>query len=162
MFNKFYSIISGQKEEVSLVYESSLENRDFKTALLTSLPKDRILQYTTIGPHKDDLEFKINQLSLKKFASQGQQKSYLLSLKLAQYQYIKDKKHIKPLLLLDDVYDKLDETRFNKLIELVKGEEFGQVFITDTHLERMQALFGVDRVDYKLFTVTNALVSEMV
>lgn len=162
MFNHFYHIISDNKEEVSLVYESSLDGRDFKAALMSSLQKDRILEYTTIGPHKDDLEFKINHLSLKKFASQGQQKSYLLSLKLAQYQYIKDKKHTKPLLLLDDVYDKLDETRFNKLIELVKGEEFGQVFITDTHLERMQALFEDNRVDHKLFVVNNALVNEMV
>jgi DNA replication and repair protein RecF len=121
-----------------------------------------VLEYTTIGPHKDDMDFKINGLSLKKFASQGQQKSYLLALKLAQFQYIKDRKHTKPLLLLDDVYDKLDETRFNKLIDLVKAEDFGQVFITDTHTERMQRLFGRSDTDHKLFVVQNALVQELV
>ncbi len=162
MFNHFYEILSNHKEEVLLDYESSLEGRDFKTALMACLPKDRILEYTTVGPHKDDMDFKINGLSLKKFASQGQQKSYLLALKLAQFQYIKDRKHEKPLLLLDDVYDKLDETRFNKLIDLVKGDEFGQVFITDTHIERMQALFGNSKTDHKLFKVTNALVDEVV
>ncbi len=162
MFNHFYEILSDHKEEVSLVYEDSLDHRDFKTALLTCLAKDRILEYTTVGPHKDDLEFKINHMALKKFASQGQQKSYLLALKLAQFQYIKDKKHTKPLLLLDDVYDKLDEARFSKLIELVKGNEFGQVFITDTHLDRMQQLFGDHAVDHKLFVVNNAEVNELV
>ena len=162
MFNHFYEVISDHKEEVSLVYENSLDHRDFKTALLTCLPKDRVLEYTTVGPHKDDLEFKINHLALKKFASQGQQKSYLLALKLAQFQYIYERKHIKPLLLLDDVYDKLDETRFSKLIEIVKGKDFGQVFITDTHLDRMQALFGDNVVDHKIFSVNNAVVSELV
>lgn len=162
MFNHFYEIISDHKEEVLLEYESSLEGRDFKTALMSCLPKDRVLEYTTVGPHKDDMEFRINGLSLKKFASQGQQKSYLLALKLAQFQYIKDKKHDKPLLLLDDVYDKLDETRFNKLIDLVKGDDFGQVFITDTHTERMQTLFGNSETDHKLFVVNNALVQELV
>jgi DNA replication and repair protein RecF len=162
MFNHFYEIISDHKEEVLLEYESSLEGRDFKTALMSCLPKDRVLEYTTIGPHKDDMDFKINGLSLKKFASQGQQKSYLLALKLAQFQYIKDRKHIKPLLLLDDVYDKLDEIRFNKLVELVKGDDFGQVFITDTHVERMQELFGGSDTDHKLFVVQNAMVQELV
>jgi len=162
MFNHFYEIISDHKEDVLLEYENSLNGRDFKTALMACLAKDRVLEYTTIGPHKDDMDFKINGLSLKKFASQGQQKSYLLALKLAQFQYIKDRKHDKPLLLLDDVYDKLDEDRFNKLIELVKGNDFGQVFITDTHIERMQALFGNSDTDHKLFVVNNAHVQELV
>ncbi len=162
MFNHFYNVISDEKETVSLVYENSLEGRDFKAALMACLPKDRILEYTTIGPHKDDLDFKINDLSLKKFASQGQQKSYLLALKLAQFQYVKEKKHIKPLLLLDDVYDKLDESRFSKLVELVKGNEFGQVFITDTHPDRMAGLFMKDGMSSKLFEVNNANVKELV
>lgn len=162
MFNQLYKIISNDKEEVLLELESSLEGRDFKTALITSLAKDRVLEYTTVGPHKDDLEFKINHFSLKKFASQGQQKSYLLALKLAQFQYIKERKNIKPLLLLDDVYDKLDESRFNKLIELVNGSDFGQVFITDTHAERMLHLFNESTEMVKIFEVENALVKELV
>ncbi len=160
MFNTFYNTISGSNETVSLVYENSLENRDFKTALMACLQRDRVLEYTTIGPHKDDLEFKINDFSLKKFASQGQQKSYLLALKLAQFQYIKEKKNVKPLLLLDDVYDKLDEIRFGKLVEMVKSNDFGQVFITDTHADRMQALFGFASEESKLFVVNNAVAEE--
>jgi DNA replication and repair protein RecF len=162
LFNKYYSIISEEKEEVLLTYESSLDGRDFKTALLSSLSKDRVLEYTTVGPHKDDLDFQLNGFSLKKFASQGQQKSYLLALKLAQFQYIRERKNIKPLLLLDDVYDKLDENRFNKLLELVRGNDFGQVFITDTHAERMMTLFGGSVDAVKIYEVENAQVKELV
>ena len=93
--------------------------------------------------------------SLKKFASQGQQKSYLLALKLAQFEFIKIKKNTKPLLLLDDVYDKLDETRFRKLIELVSDDNFGQVFITDTHADRIKDLFANNSIDKKIFLVND-------
>jgi len=155
LFNKHYSYISESKEEVSLNYESSVGERDYKTAILTALERDRVLHYTTVGPHKDDLEFTINGYSLKKFASQGQQKSYLLALKLAQFEFIKTKKNTKPLLLLDDVYDKLDETRFRKLIELVSDDNFGQVFITDTHAGRIKDLFAFNNIDKKIFLVDN-------
>jgi DNA replication and repair protein RecF len=158
LFNKYYAYISESREEVSLVYESSVGDRDFKTAILTSLERDRVLHYTTVGPHKDDLDFTINGFSLKKFASQGQQKSYLLALKLAQFEFIKNKKNTKPLLLLDDVYDKLDETRFKKLAELVSSDDFGQVFITDTHPERIRDLFSFDLIDKKIFLVTEGKV----
>lgn len=153
LFNSYYKFISGSKEEVSLFYDNSLGERDFKTALMTSLPRDRSLNYTSIGPHKDDLEFLLNGNSLKKFASQGQQKSYLLALKLAQFEFIKDQKNTQPLLLLDDIYDKLDEARFTKLIELVSGNDFGQVFITDTHPERMNVLLNQKNIEHKIFLV---------
>lgn len=153
IFNKHYQFISNLNEEVSLHYENSLEDREFKTALITSLARDRALHYTTVGPHKDDLEFKINGYDLKKFASQGQQKSYLLALKLAQFEFIKIHKNTKPLLLLDDVYDKLDEERFTKLLEMVSSEEFGQVFITDTHPERMNELLNLKQLEHKIFLV---------
>lgn len=161
LFNKHYNYISESKEEVSLNYESSVGEKDYKTALITSLERDRILHYTTIGPHKDDLDFILNGFSLKKFASQGQQKSFLLALKLAQFEFIKNKKHTKPLLLLDDVYDKLDESRFKKLIELVSGNEFGQVFITDTHPDRIKDLFAFNLIDKKIFHVENGEVKEI-
>jgi DNA replication and repair protein RecF len=161
LFNKHYSYISESKEEVSLQYESSIGERDYKTAILTSIERDRILHYTTVGPHKDDLEFTINGYSLKKFASQGQQKSYLLALKLAQFEFIKNKKHTKPLLLLDDVYDKLDEARFRKLIELVSDDHFGQVFITDTHADRIRDLFAFNNIDKKIFLVENGVVETL-
>ncbi|MBS1638361.1 MAG: DNA replication/repair protein RecF [Bacteroidetes bacterium] len=158
LFNKHYRFISGTNEEVVLEYESSLRDKAYKTVLLTSLERDRAVQYTTAGPHRDDLEFKLNGNSLKKFASQGQQKSYLLALKLAQFELIKHKKHTKPLLLLDDIYDKLDETRFRKLIELVSGQEFGQVFITDTHPQRIKELFATASAEHKLFLVDNGII----
>lgn len=161
LFNKHYAYISESKEQVSAEYESSVGEKDYKTAVLTALERDRVLHYTTVGPHKDDLDFTINGFSLKKFASQGQQKSFLLALKLAQFEFIKNKKNTKPLLLLDDVYDKLDETRFRKLIELVSGNDFGQVFITDTHPERIRDLFAFNHIDKKIFLVDNGAVQEL-
>ncbi|MES2133521.1 MAG: DNA replication and repair protein RecF [Bacteroidota bacterium] len=148
LFNKNYKFISGSNEDVSLDYESTLKDRSYKSVLLTSLDRDRAVHYTTTGPHRDDLEFKLMDNSLKKFASQGQQKSYLLALKLAQFEFIKDKKLTKPLLLLDDIYDKLDETRFKKLIELVSNDTFGQVFITDTHPKRIKELFEQQQAEH--------------
>jgi DNA replication and repair protein RecF len=160
LFNSYYKFISNSKEDVALHYENSLDEKDFKTALLTSLARDRAVQYTTIGPHKDDLEFTLNGFSLKKYASQGQQKSFLLALKLAQFEFIKEQKHTKPLLLLDDVYDKLDEERFTKLLEMVSSDKFGQVFITDTHPERMNELLNQKQIEHRIFVVENSLVKE--
>ncbi len=153
LFNSYYNFISDSRELVGLDYENSLEGRDFKTVLLTCLAKDRALQYTTVGPHKDDLDFKLNGFSLKKFASQGQQKSYLMALKLAQFEFIRQQKNIKPLLLLDDVYDKLDEQRFTKLLEMVSSDKFGQVFITDTHPERIERALTNKDIAHRIFIV---------
>jgi len=153
LFNQFYHYISNSLEKVSLVYESSLGERDYKQTLMSSLTRDRAQCFTSIGPHKDDLDFQLESYSLKRFASQGQQKSYLLALKLAQFEFIKSQKAIKPLLLLDDVYDKLDEQRFSRLLELVSGDEFGQVFITDTHPERMEQLLHAREIENKIFIV---------
>jgi len=160
LFNRHYQFISDSKESVALRYEGSIGDRDFKTALMVALPRDRAMHYTTVGPHKDDLEFTLNNFSLKKYASQGQQKSYLLALKLAQFEFIKEQKNTKPLLLLDDVYDKLDEQRFTKLLEMVSSDAFGQVFITDTHPERMNELLNQKQIDHHIFLVENSLVKE--
>lgn len=155
LFNYYYQFISESKEIVALDYQNSLGENDFKTVLASALPRDRAVGYTTVGPHKDDLEFTIANFSLKKFASQGQQKSYLLALKLAQFEFIKEQKKTKPLLLLDDIYDKLDEQRFTKLLDLVSSNSFGQVFITDTHPERIQILLNNKQIEAKLFLVEN-------
>lgn len=160
LFNSYYRFISDSKEEVGLHYENSLGEKDFKTALLTSLARDRAVHYTTVGPHKDDLDFKLDTFSLKKYASQGQQKSFLLALKLAQFEFIKEQKNTKPLLLLDDVYDKLDEERFTKLLEMVSSDKFGQVFITDTHADRMNELLNQKQIEHRIFVVENSLVKE--
>lgn len=159
LFNSYYHFISDSREEISLHYENSLGEKDFKTAILTSLPRDRSVQYTTVGPHKDDLEFMLGHHSLKKFASQGQQKSYLLALKLAQFEFIKEEKSTTPLLLLDDIYDKLDEERFTRLMEMVSSAKFGQVFITDTHPERIEQLLNKKSIENKIFLISHEIKS---
>lgn len=160
LFNHYYRFISDNSELVALQYENSLGEKEFKTALMTVLPKDRALHYTSVGPHKDDLEFTLNGFSLRKFASQGQQKSYLLALKLAQFEFIKEQKNINPLLLLDDVYDKLDEQRFTKLLELVSGNKFGQVFITDTHPDRMNDLLNKKQIEHRIFLIEETIIQK--
>ncbi len=155
LFIKNYQFINVSNENVSLEYESSIKDLSYQTVLTASLSRDRAVHHTTVGPHRDDLDFKLMGNSLKKFASQGQQKSYLLALKLAQFEFIKEKKHTKPLLLLDDIYDKLDETRFKKLIELVSGDKFGQVFITDTHPERIKELFEQSNSEHLIYIVND-------
>ena len=142
----FYEIISGGKEAVNVVYDSHLlegydspqPNQFFKTLLSQNMDKDRALTYTSKGVHKDDLLFEMNGNSIKKIGSQGQQKSFLIALKLAQINRIKELTGKSPILLLDDIFDKLDDTRVSQLIELVNKEKFGQIFITDTHKERTE------------------------
>jgi DNA replication and repair protein RecF len=141
VFNEYYAFISGGRETVGIEYESHLSEGDFALALEESLGRDRMLQYTSVGPHKDDLVFTINSYPVKRFASQGQQKSFLIALKLAQFDFISRKKGMKPVLLLDDIFDKLDDERVGKLMDLVSRHNFGQIFITDTHTERLVAIF---------------------
>ncbi|MEI6817606.1 MAG: DNA replication/repair protein RecF [Bacteroidota bacterium] len=152
-FNNYYQLLSDGKEQVGLDYESNLNDLDFKQALKASVEKDRVLQYTSVGIHKDDLTFTINDFPLKKHGSQGQQKSFLIALKLAQFEYIKNKKGIKPLLLLDDIFDKLDQGRVERLMTLVSDDAFGQIFVTDTHPERIKAIFDEINVAVKTFLV---------
>lgn len=142
----FYDIISGGKERVSVLYESHLlegfdpeqPERKFRELLQENREKDRLLTYTSKGIHKDDLLFEMDSVLIKKIGSQGQQKSFLISLKLAQMSLIRDLTHKTPILLLDDIFDKLDDERVSQLIELVNRESFGQIFITDTHRERTE------------------------
>ena len=161
LFTKNFEYITNLKETVELKYELSIRDKDYRTALMTALAKDRALEHTSVGIHRDDIDFILNGTSLKKFASQGQQKSYLLALKLAQFEFIKKIKNTAPLLLLDDVYDKLDEHRFKKLVSLVSSNAFGQVFITDSHSERINTLFKEADIDAKLFHVENGTVIEI-
>lgn len=155
LFQKHYEFISGNKEIVGLNYQSQLSVLGFQENLLSSREKDRRLTYTSTGVHKDDLFFEIEGKPLKKFGSQGQQKTYLLSLKLAQAEFLKNNKSIAPILLLDDIYDKLDEERVAKLMEIVQKDWFGQVFISDTHNNRLPQLFDALQTDYKAFTIEN-------
>jgi len=158
VFERYYKLLSENAEQAQLKYLSTLQGNTYAEALKASLHKDCAVEHTTVGIHRDDLEFLLGENEVKKYASQGQQKTYLLALKLAQYEYIKNKTGTKPLLLLDDVYDKLDNKRFEKLITLVSSDNFGQVFITDTNTERMQELFSKNK-DCKIFLVETAKVT---
>ncbi len=137
---KFYQLISDGKEDIEINYQSDLSEQDFEAILIQNLEKDRILTYTSRGTHKDDLNFLMRHFPLKKTGSQGQQKTFLISLKLAQMQMIKDITGKSPILLLDDIFDKLDDNRVSQLIALVNKENFGQIFITDTHKDRTQSI----------------------
>lgn len=138
-------------EKVSLIYKSHLDKVSFKELLSENINKDRVLQFTTVGVHKDDLSFKLNGYPIKKIGSQGQQKSFLIALKLAQFEFIKHHSNLKPLLLLDDIFDKLDDRRVGQLLDLVNNENFGQIFISDTHVERTEELIKKTEQSYKMF-----------
>ena len=161
IFTYYYSYITGEKEEVSISYESQLIQDDFSRQLIDSVERDKALRYTTVGIHKDDLEFLINGFPLKKFGSQGQQKSYAIAVKLAQFEFTKKKVNFKPVLLFDDIFDKLDPSRVEHLIKLVSDDRFGQVFITDTQRERIQQIFDSGEISHKVFGVSDGSVSEI-
>ncbi|WP_313580717.1 DNA replication/repair protein RecF [Chishuiella sp.] len=150
-FLKYYNEISEGREQVNIEYVSQLNDSPFETVLKDALYKDRSAQYSTAGIHKDDLLFTITNYPIKKFGSQGQQKSYLIALKLAQLEVIKKSLNITPLLLLDDIFDKLDEHRVTQLVKLVNEERFGQIFITDTHPERTEQIIKQINAESKVF-----------
>jgi len=153
IFNEKHFIISNNNEKVNLVYKSQLLTSDYRTLLDKNLEKDKILQYTTVGIHKDDLSFEIDGFPIKKFGSQGQQKSYLIALKFAQFEFIKQQSNLIPILLLDDIFDKLDENRVSQIIELVNKNEFGQIFITDTHSDRIENVIKQSNKSYQIFNL---------
>ncbi|SES22661.1 DNA replication/repair protein RecF [Pedobacter rhizosphaerae] len=155
LFNQYYIYITNNKETVALQYQSQLADVPFEQLLEKSVEKDRVLERTTTGIHKDELAFSIHEMPLKKFGSQGQQKSFLIALKLAQYAYLAKNKGFKPLLLLDDIFDKLDDDRVQKLMQMVSHHDFGQIFITDTGIERVKSIFKTIEVGVTLFTVDN-------
>ena len=160
VFNEHYRFISDNAEQVELIFESQLLNNSLEALLKNSLERDRALERTTVGIHKDDLQFNIHGMPMKKFGSQGQQKSFLIALKLAQYTFLTQKNGYKPLLLLDDIFDKLDDGRVTKLMQMVSDNNFGQVFITDTSISRVQNVFEAINVEVKLFKVAGGAIDE--
>jgi DNA replication and repair protein RecF len=154
IFNQHYQYLTGDAEKVELIYESQLLQEDLAALLKKNIERDRALERTTAGIHKDDLVFVIHGMPMKKFGSQGQQKSFLIALKLAQYTFLTMQKGFKPLLLLDDIFDKLDDKRVTKLMQKVSDNDFGQVFITDTSTSRVQNIFKDMGVAIKIFEVT--------
>lgn len=151
IFNKRHQSISNGNEAVNLIYKSQLENEPLLKLLQDNYAKDKALQYTSVGVHKDDLQFEIDGYPIKKFGSQGQQKTYLIALKLAQFDFLKKLSNINPILLLDDIFDKLDESRVEQIITLVERENFGQLFISDTHPERTENIVKKVHQTYKMF-----------
>lgn len=145
IFKEQYASISKDAESVSIEYKSDLNQGNLEDLLVENRAKDRSFQYTTVGIHKDDIKFKISGYPVKKFGSQGQQKSFLIALKLAQYAFIKEKTKTKPILLLDDIFDKLDHSRVSELIQLVNKDIYGQIFISDTHKDRTE--FVIQQTD---------------
>ncbi len=155
IFINRYKAISSGNEDVSLVYQSKLLETDLLTLLNQNLAKDRMLQYTSVGIHKDDLSFEIDGYPIKKFGSQGQQKSFLIALKLAQFDFIKKQSNVNPILLLDDIFDKLDEKRVEHIIKLVDDQNFGQLFISDTHADRTEEVVKKISQSYKIIKLKN-------
>ena len=155
LFEKFYKYLSGENEKVEIIYSSQLLNANLQDLLTQSIERDRIVRHTTYGIHRDDLVFNINGFPVKKFGSQGQQKSFVIAIKLAQFEYTRQKKGFKPILLFDDIFDKLDDNRVQQIIHLVNENNFGQVFITDTQRQRVENIFKQVEIDHKIFTVEN-------
>lgn len=151
IFLNRYRAISSGSETVSLAYSSQLKEKDLLLLLQENALKDKLSQYTNFGIHKDDLSFEIEEHPIKKFGSQGQQKSYLIALKLAQFDFIKQQSKVNPILLLDDIFDKLDEQRVEQIINLVHDENFGQLFISDTHADRTENVIKKVGQSYKMF-----------
>ncbi|RIV32541.1 DNA replication/repair protein RecF [Flagellimonas lutimaris] len=153
IFKEQYQNISEKDEQINLSYESQLSDDSLLNLLEKNIEKDRALQYTSVGVHKDDLSFTIAGHPIKKFGSQGQQKSFLIALKLAQFHFIKKLADTTPILLLDDIFDKLDENRVSHIVGLVKDDNFGQIFISDTHADRTEDVVKNIHQSYKIFNL---------
>ncbi|MDU0372188.1 DNA replication/repair protein RecF [Hymenobacter endophyticus] len=153
MFQRHYEQLADGREQVTLTYKSELPGADFLKLLRLQERKDLTLQRTTVGPHKDDFTFLMDELAVKAYGSQGQQKSYAIALKLAQFEILAQHKQQKPLLLLDDIFDRLDEKRITRLMQLVANHTFGQIFLTDTHLERTDRVLANLSEDIRRYRV---------
>lgn len=152
-FQHYYDFLSDQKENVGILYESGLSALSFEEGFRQYEVADRKSGYTNFGIHKDDFIFSINDRAVKRFASQGQQKTFAIALKLSQFDYIYAQKKIKPILLLDDIFDKLDANRVGRLLELVGREEIGQVFISDTNMKRISEILDYHQIDYRIYSL---------
>jgi DNA replication and repair protein RecF len=162
IFSAHYLNLSEGKETTSIAYQSQLEDENFEKNFLYARKKDVLLQRTTHGIHKDDLNFEIEGFPLKKYGSQGQHKSFLIALKLAHYDIIKKEKSFHPLLLLDDIFDKLDDQRISKLLDMVSGGRFGQLFVTDARPGRTIDIFSRLQSEVKLFKISNGTVIDVI
>lgn len=159
VFQQYYSYISNDKEKVELIFQSDLIGSNLEEELKIALPRDRKAQFTTVGIHKEDLLLNIGDYPIRKIGSQGQNKTYLIALKLAQFEFMKEITGSKPILLLDDIFDKLDKQRVEQIIHLVAEDNFGQIFMTDTNREHLDGIIKSVNTDYKIFEVANGKVN---
>lgn len=153
LLQRYFAEIARSDEQIDFVYKSQLDEANFDDLLKQNGDRDKILGYTTAGIHKDDLVFQLHGHPIKKVGSQGQQKSFLIALKLAQFDELTLALGVKPILLLDDVFDKLDNERVTQLMKLVSEHKFGQVLVTDTDEDRVRAIFAKIDVPMRLFHV---------
>ena len=153
LVEEYYALLSDQREEVEIEYRSDLQSAPLSELLLQSRQKDFVNEFTSVGVHRDDIIFSIGGYPLRKFGSQGQQKSFLIALKLAEYRLLAEKADDRPILLLDDLFDKLDMRRVAQLLRLVGGDMFGQIMITDCNKHRLQRTLSEAGVEYKLFHI---------
>jgi DNA replication and repair protein RecF len=158
LFAELYGVISGSREQVAVQFSADMNEASLPELQSASLEKDRILQRCTTGPHRDDLILKMDGQVVKKFASQGQLKSFLLAMRLAQYEVLRREKGVSPILLLDDIFDKLDEQRVRQLVGLLINRNFGQIFITDTQRSRIEGVVTSFAGDYQMFEVEDGVV----
>ena len=161
IFQHYYEMVSGGTEKVNVVYHSRLDEKPLNELFEENMQQDRYSAYTNVGIHKDDLDFTLDGHPLKKFGSQGQQKSFVVSIRLAQFEFNYQRIGYKPILLLDDIFDKLDDQRVMKLVRLVGDDHFGQVFITDTQQYRIEKLFEDTQINHKIFEVAKGQVREI-
>lgn len=160
-FQTFYSHISQDKEQVNLTYESHAMRGNLLQLIKESRQRDRIMGYSLRGLHKDDLVMQLGEYPIKKEGSQGQNKTYLIALKLAQFDFLRRiGSNTTPLLLLDDIFDKLDASRVEQIVKLVSSDRFGQIFITDTNREHLDKILKKTEGEYKVFDVADGVITE--
>lgn len=162
IFQSFYSFISQDKEKVGLTYDSHARDASLLAVLKENRMRDQVMGFSLRGIHKDELNMLLGDFPIKREGSQGQNKTYLVALKLAQFDFLKRTGTTVPLLLLDDIFDKLDASRVEQIIKLVAGDNFGQIFITDTNREHLDRILHKVGSDYKMFRVEKGNISEMV
>lgn len=161
IFQEYYDYICNGNEKVSLSYDSHLTNGTLAEQLRNSREKDHIIGYTTKGIHKDDLEMQLGDYPLKRIGSQGQNKTYLIALKLSQFVFLKNASNTQPILLLDDIFDKIDALRVEQIIKLVSGDTFGQIFITDTNRQYLDEIIAKSNENFHLYLVENGSFSQL-
>ena len=161
IFQNIYKSISDGQEEVSLTYQSHCQRGPLLDIISRDRMKDRAVGYSLHGVHRDDLEMTLGGYPIKREGSQGQNKTFVIALKLAQFSFLKRTgQHTTPLLLLDDIFDKLDAHRVEQIVGLVAGEEYGQIFITDTNRDHLDQILHNSQLDYKIFEVDDGNIKE--